>query len=145
MHISIFFIFFRASLELINFPKIISKFQVDLSHLKKRHAQGWLDEYSSDTDEIIEKIRKYRCEKRAISIGYHGNIVELWEKVAEIYKDTGERLVDIGSDQSSCHDIRGGGYMPIGLTPESAKTFIAENEDLFIERVQEILQKSDKI
>lgn len=42
----------------------------------------------------------------------------------EVYEKTGELLVDIGSDQTSCHDIRGGGYLPIELTAEEAKTYI---------------------
>lgn len=41
-----------------------------------------------------------------------------------MYEKTGELLVDIGSDQTSCHDIRGGGYLPIELTAEEAKTYI---------------------
>ena len=109
--------------------------------MKKRQAQGWLDEYTDDLDGIIDRIRKYTKSKKTISIGYHGNICELWERFAQIYRESGELLVDIGSDQTSCHDIRGGGYLPVGLTAAEAKTFIAQNQNLFHERVQETLRR----
>lgn len=115
--------------------------EADIYHLKKRHAQGWLDEYTSDLDTIITKIRTYSAEKKSISLGYQGNIVDLWERIAKIYVETGELLVDIGSDQTSCHDIRGGGYLPNGITSLQAKTFIASNENLFMEKVQETLRR----
>ena len=97
--------------------------EIDLGHLQKRHRQGWLDEYTDNVDEIIEKIKIYREQKKPISIGYHGNIVVLWERFAEIYKETGEMIVDIGSDQTSCHDITGGGYLP-GEKPVNLKYFL---------------------
>ncbi|VDO79678.1 unnamed protein product [Heligmosomoides polygyrus] len=46
--------------------------------LIKRHKQGWLDQYSSDLDKVVELVRKYRSEKKTISIGYLGNVVHLW-------------------------------------------------------------------
>jgi len=110
--------------------------EIDKSHLIKRQKQGWLDIYTDDVDEIISLIRHYREEKRATSIGYHGNIVRLWEKLVEVYEKSGELLVDIGSDQTSCHDIRGGGYLPIELTAEDAKTYIATNEAKYLELVR---------
>ena len=92
--------------------------EIDLSHLIKRKNQGWLDEYYSDVDELIEKIRVYKAERKGISIGYHGNVVDIWEKLVDIYNTTGEELVELGSDQTSCHDIKGGGYLPVGYTIE---------------------------
>ena len=92
--------------------------EIDLSHLIKRKNQGWLDEYYDDVDELIEKIRVYKAERKGISIGYHGNVVDIWEKLVDIYNTTGEELVELGSDQTSCHDIKGGGYLPVGYTIE---------------------------
>ena len=55
------------------------------------------------------------------SIGFHGNAVTLWERLFKEYQDTGELLVDLGSDQTSCHDPFGGGYYPVQLGFDEAK------------------------
>ncbi|VEL25487.1 unnamed protein product [Protopolystoma xenopodis] len=83
--------------------------------LKKRLEQGWLTERVDSLNELIERIRHYRKAPLAVSIGYLGNVVEVWERLAEIYRTTGELLVDIGSDQTSCHNPFQGGYYPVGL------------------------------
>ena len=60
--------------------------------------------------------------EQCTSIGYHGNAVTLWERFWKEYQDTGELLVDLGSDQTSCHDPFGGGYYPVQLGYDEAKT-----------------------
>ena len=52
--------------------------QVSEEAVRKRHSQGWLTEVCSDLDDCIARIRKYRASKTAVSIGYHGNVVDLW-------------------------------------------------------------------
>lgn len=52
---------------------------------------------------------------QSTSIGFHGNVVLVWERMVEEYERTGELLVDLGSDQTSCHDPYAGGYYPAGL------------------------------
>ena len=81
--------------------------EIDKSHLIKRKNQGWLDEYYDNVDKLVDRVRECKAAKKAISIGYHGNVVDIWEKLAEIHKNTGEQIVDLGSDQTSCHDIKG--------------------------------------
>lgn len=81
--------------------------EIDKSHLVKRQKQGWLDEYYDNVDKLIERVRECKAAKKSISIGYHGNVVDIWEKLAEIHKKSGEQIVDLGSDQTSCHDIKG--------------------------------------
>merc|ERR1712223_919006 len=54
---------------------------------------------------------------------------------------TGELLVDLGSDQTSCHDPFGGGYYPVQLGYDEAKTMIAEDPDKFKALVQESLRR----
>ena len=46
--------------------------------LHKRHEQGWVLEVTSDLDTCVSMIRAAKNERRATSIGYHGNIVDLW-------------------------------------------------------------------
>lgn len=61
-----------------------------------------------------------------MSIGYYGNVVDLWERLVVELENTGERLVDLGSDQTSCHNPFNGGYYPVQLTFDEANkvTFI---------------------
>jgi len=104
--------------------------------LKKRHEQGWLDEYYTDLDELLERISKAKANKEAISIGYLGNIVDLWEKLADknVY-------IDLGSDQTSLHNPWAGGYYPVGLSFEESQKMMVENPGLFKEKVRESLRR----
>lgn len=52
--------------------------EVSEKALLKRHHQGWLDVYSSDLGKVIDYIKEYRQKKVPISIGYLGNVVDLW-------------------------------------------------------------------
>ena len=55
------------------------------------------------------------------SIGFHGNVVLVWERLAEEYEKTGQLLVELGSDQTSCHDPYSGGYYPVGLSYQESQ------------------------
>ena len=49
--------------------------------------------------------------------------------------------VDLGSDQTSLHNPWAGGYYPVGMTLEESKLMMAEQPELFRERVQESLRR----
>lgn len=102
----------------------------------KRHEQGWVDEVISDLDELVKRVREAKEKKEVVSIAYDGNVVEVWEKFDEegIY-------VDLGSDQTSLHNPWAGGYYPVGLTFEESNQMMAENPELFKEKVQESLRR----
>merc|ERR1719273_2492869 len=89
--------------------------EVSYEALKKRYDQGWLLEMVDDVEELIRVVRKAKREKRATSIGYHGNAVTVWERFARELEATGELLVELGSDQTSCHHPFNGGYYPVQL------------------------------
>uniref|UniRef100_A0A0N4Z4Y8 urocanate hydratase n=1 Tax=Parastrongyloides trichosuri TaxID=131310 RepID=A0A0N4Z4Y8_PARTI len=103
--------------------------------LKKRHAQGWLDIYSDNLEDIVNWIKEYKKSKKAVSIGYLGNVVDLWERLCK-EKDN---LVELGSDQTSCHNPFYGGYYPVGLSLEESNKLMAENNDKFRIIVRESL------
>ena len=103
---------------------------------KKRYDQGWVDELHDNLDELIPAIRKCVEAKRTISMAYVGNVVDLWERLA----DEGIH-VDIGSDQTSLHNPWAGGYYPADLTLEESKTMMAENPDEFRKHVQASLHR----
>jgi urocanate hydratase len=46
------------------------------------------------------------------------------------YEETGELLVDLGSDQTSCHNPYNGGYYPVQLGYEEAQEVSTDSEDI---------------
>lgn len=99
-----------------------------------RYSQGWVDEVYDDLNKIIERIRQAKTEKKAVSIAYQGNIVDLWEKLAD------ENIeVEIGSDQTSLHNPWAGGYYPAGLSFEESNHMMAYEPEKFRLKVQESL------
>ena len=102
----------------------------------KRHEQGWVDEVISDLDELVARVKKAKADKEVVSIAYDGNIVDVWEKF-----DQENVYIDLGSDQTSLHNPWAGGYYPVGLTLEESNQMMAENPELFKEKVQESLRR----
>lgn len=108
--------------------------EVNPKAIEKRHAQGWLNEIHTDLDKLIERIKIAKSKKEAVSLGYQGNIVDLWEKLAK------ENIrVDLGSDQTSLHNPFGGGYYPVGLPFEKAKSMISSDPKGFKKLVHKSL------
>lgn len=107
----------------------------------KRHKQGWLDEVVEDLEELIKRIRKAKAGKEVVSIGYLGNIVDLWERLALELETTGELLVELGSDQTSCHNPFNGGYYPVQLTYDEANEKMRTDPRTFKMLVQESLRR----
>ncbi len=102
----------------------------------KRHEQGWVDRVIEDVDEAIDKALELQEKGEASSIAYLGNIVDLWERMAER-----KIAVDIGSDQTSLHNPWAGGYYPAGLSYEDSNDMMANNPEEFKERVQDTLRR----
>ena len=103
---------------------------------RKRHEQGWVDEIHSDLDELIARIRKAVDGKEVVSLAYEGNVVDLWERLAD------ENIhVDLGSDQTSLHNPWAGGYYPVGYSYEESNRMMAEEPERFKECVQESLRR----
>ena len=102
----------------------------------KRYEQGWVDELHDNLDELIPAIRQAVAEKRTVSMAYVGNVVDLWERLADE-----EIQVDLGSDQTSLHKRWAGGYYPVGQTLEESKRMMSEEPDLFREKVKASLRR----
>ena len=100
----------------------------------KRLEQGWVEEVIEDVDQVIDTALEYMNKKQAHSIAYLGNIVELWERLAER-----EIYVHLGSDQTSLHNPWAGGYYPVGVGYEESNKMMSENPEKFKKLVQESL------
>lgn len=102
----------------------------------KRHEQGWVDEITEDLNELCEKVKQAKAENKVVSFAYVGNVVDLWEKL-----DAENIHVDLGSDQTSLHNPWAGGYYPAGVSLEASNVMMADNPELFKEKVQETLRR----
>ena len=103
---------------------------------QKRYDQGWVDELHCNLDELILAIRSAVEQKKTVSMAYVGNVVDLWERLADE-----DIRVDLGSDQTSLHNPWAGGYYPDGMSLEESKAMMAEKPELFREKVQESLRR----
>lgn len=110
--------------------------EVNAKAVEKRHAQGWVDEVETHIDQLVKRVRKAQNNKEVVSIAYHGNIVDVWEKFDEqgIY-------IDLGSDQTSLHNPWAGGYYPAGLTFDEANALMATKPEQFKQMVQQSLKR----
>ena len=103
---------------------------------EKRHEQGWVDELHYDLNELIPAVKKAVEEHKVVSMAYVGNVVDLWERLAE------ENIhVDLGSDQTSLHNPWAGGYYPVGYSLEESKRMMADEPEKFKEAVQASLRR----
>jgi urocanate hydratase len=101
-----------------------------------RHSQGWINEVIEDLNELVKRVALAKANEEIVSIGYLGNVVDVWEKFYDenIY-------IDLGSDQTSLHNPWAGGYYPADISFEEANEMMATNPELFKEKVQETLRR----
>jgi urocanate hydratase len=111
---------------------VVAEINPKAAHL--RHSQGWVDEIFDDLNKLIVRLEIARLKKEPVSIAYLGNVVDLWEKLAEK-----EIKIDLGSDQTSLHNPWAGGYYPTGLSFEDSNAMMTENPAKFKKLVQESL------
>ena len=110
--------------------------EVNPKAIQTRQKQGWVDEVYSELDQLISRIKEAKAKKEAVSIAYHGNIVDLWEKLA-----MDQIPIDLGSDQTSLHNPFAGGYYPAGLSFEAANQIMTKNPEQFKEEVYKSLRR----
>lgn len=108
--------------------------EINPKAIRVRHSQGWVDEVYDDLDKLLLRIEKARIGKEAVSLAFHGNVVDLWEKIA-----TAGFPVEMGSDQTSLHNPWAGGYYPVGLSYEQANELMVKDPEGFRQLVQQSL------
>lgn len=101
--------------------------EVDKSRIEKRLKTGYLDKMSDNLSETLSEIAEAKKNKKAISIGLHGNAGEILPKLLEL-----NFFPEIVTDQTSAHDTLNG-YVPSGMSFEDAITLRKENPDKYIQ------------
>jgi len=110
--------------------------EVNLKAIRTRHSQGWVDEVFDDLTALVQRARKACGYGEVVSLAYHGNIVDLWERFADE-----ELWADLGSDQTSLHNPWAGGYYPAGVTFDEANLIMVADPERFRELVQASLRR----
>ena len=103
---------------------------------RKRYEQGWVDELHTSLDALIPRIRAAVAAGKPVSLAYVGNVVDLWERLADEHIH-----VDLGSDQTSLHNPWAGGYYPVGYSLEESKRLMADDPAAFKAAVQASLRR----
>lgn len=116
--------------------------EVDPDAVQQRIVDGYIhaENVYTDLKKLIARIIECKQSKQAIALIYQGNIVDLWEGIYD-----SDLEVELGSDQTSLHNIDDLGYAPVGYTFEQAKTLLNTNKDKFITEVRRTLQKHVEI
>ncbi len=110
--------------------------EVNPRAITTRYSQGWVDEVHEDLTVLADRVQRACADGEAVSLAYHGNIVDLWERFAE------EGLwADLGSDQTSLHNPWAGGYYPSGLTFDEANALMADDPEKFRMMVHSSLRR----
>ncbi len=110
--------------------------EINVAAANKRMNQGWVDEVVDGVDKAIDTALEYREKQQPHSIAYLGNIVDLWERLAE--RDI---KADLGSDQTSLHNPWAGGYYPAGLSFEESNAMMTDDPGEFKNRVKASLKR----
>jgi len=105
--------------------------EINPAATRKRHEQGWIDEVHADLDGLLERIRRAKAGREAVALAYQGNVVDLWERLAD-----SDITVELGSDQTSLHIPYTGGYYPAGMSYEASNAMLAADPEGFKSKVR---------
>ena len=107
---------------------------VDESRLRRRIQDRYLDELADNLDDAIERVVRYKSEKKAISVGLAGNAATIF---AELLKR--DVPIDIVTDQTSAHDPLY--YIPEGISVEESRAYAERSPEEFTQRAEASMAK----
>ncbi len=100
--------------------------EVDISRIETRFKQGWVTQVHESAPEAVNAALDCKARGQACAIAFHGNIIDLLA-----YMDKEGILIDLLSDQTSCHAVYEGGYCPQGLDFDARTRMLAEDPEGF--------------
>lgn len=110
--------------------------EVDASRIETRHSQGWVGHVAESVAEAFRMAREAMDRRKPCSIAYHGNVVDLLE-----YAEREGILIELLSDQTSCHAVYEGGYCPVGISFEERTRMLREEPEAFRKLVDQSLRR----
>ncbi|HQU25672.1 MAG TPA: urocanate hydratase, partial [Acidimicrobiales bacterium] len=105
---------------------------VDPTRLARRVEQRYLDEWTGDLDEALERVLVAKAQRRALSVGLVGNAATL---VPEILRRG--VAVDIVTDQTSAHDPLS--YLPEGIDLGDWHDYAEKKPEEFTDRARQAM------
>lgn len=110
--------------------------EVDPSAIDQRVRDGYIEKKNvyDSLDLLLPRAKSAKSEREAVTLVYYGNVVDLWEALAE-----SDIVVELGSDQTSLHNIDDLGYCPVGYSFEEAARLLNEDHHAFHSAVRETL------
>ncbi|MFZ4425539.1 MAG: urocanate hydratase [Saprospiraceae bacterium] len=112
--------------------------EIDPAAIRQRLEDGYIqaENIFHDLDTLLAEIEHCRNTRKAVALIYPGNIVDLWEKLVEKHV-----RVELGSDQTSLHNIDDLGYCPVGFTFAEAQELLAKDKTAFMAAVHSTLRR----
>lgn len=110
--------------------------EVDISRIETRLEQGWIQKLAESPEEACKLAKDAQEKEVALSIAFHGNIVDLLE-----YMEKENIHIDLLSDQTSCHNVYDGGYCPVGITFEERTELLRTDKRKFHELADMTLKR----
>ncbi|MCL4131636.1 UNVERIFIED_CONTAM: hypothetical protein GTU68_038471 [Idotea baltica] len=110
--------------------------EIDPKTVQQRIDDGYVLSHQvyTDLNSLIDQIKLEQKNNTAICLVYQGNVVDLWE--AFVQHDI---HVDLGSDQTSLHNIDDLGYCPAGYSFDEAQRLLSTDKIQFMNEVKSTL------
>ncbi len=112
--------------------------EVDRRAIDQRIQDGYIrrENVYTDIHEVLRRAVEEKERANAVSLIYHGNVVDLWEALVR------EGITpELGSDQTSLHNVEGLGYCPVGYTYEEAQQLLQDDYEAFMRAVRQSLRR----
>jgi len=112
--------------------------EVDPKAVEQRLADGYIQRENlyENLDDLLHHLEEARNKREAVALIYQGNAVNLWEKLAREHVQ-----VELGSDQTSLHNIDDLGYCPAGYTYQEAQKLLNQDKPAFLDAVRQSLRR----
>jgi len=112
--------------------------EVDSEAIQQRIGDGYIKKTNvyTDLNFLSDAIKLARQNKEAATLVYEGNIVDLWEFFVD-----NEISIELGSDQTSLHNIDDMGYCPVGFTFNEAKQLLMSDKTAFKSAIETSLKR----
>lgn len=99
--------------------------EVDRAKIERRQATGYLQEWTGDLDDALERIARAQEERRGVSVAYLGNIAEVLPEL--VRRNITPAIV---TDQTFPDPLKA--YVPAGYTVEQAKAARGSDPDRLV-------------
>ncbi|TMD18015.1 MAG: urocanate hydratase [Chloroflexi bacterium] len=108
--------------------------EVDEQRIARRLEHGYLDVRADDLEHALKLAADAKKQRKALSIGLHGNAAEVLPALARRDFD-----VDIVTDQTPAHDPLS--YIPAGLSPDDAQELRLDEPNTYVGRARESMAR----